>query len=546
MASDTAKFVVDVDGKTAGLDRVRDALGRFTKTTEGVKAPVAGVQNALGGLSQTAGQLPGPLGSVASGIEGLVGRFKEFAALGPAGIIAAVAVALIALVAAVGLATIALAKFGLEAADTKRATLLAFEGLLGTAEAARELDDAISNLRHHTAVATDRLEEIGKVLAFAGARGTQLQDVLRELAKVESTAGSAAVNKYLKRIKAGEDLSKIMDEIRKKGLADVGERQAAGFGQQLKDLHDDIADLFEDINIEPFLEGLRSVLMLFSDQTVAGQALKEMITSFFSGFFKIVSAVFPYVKAFLQGFIIGVLKVYTALVPVGRAIAQAFGGKPNAGLIDFFVFLGKAAAYVGAVIAAIATVFMVAWAVMSFVAGLLMGAPLAIIAAWGILIAGISAIWDGIVGIFSGAGEAAYNFIMGLANGISAGASAVVGAAIGVAKGAVDAVKGALGIASPSKVMMEMGVHTAEGFAGGVDASAGGAQESMSSMVAPPAAAGGGATTNSSASSVVVNVSPGAVVIQGGGGGGAESQIDAAFTSLAERIAASMGARVAA
>ncbi len=504
---------------------------RLAGLIDGTKSKLAGLTNQYVGLAGQGGQ--------AAEATGFLGQ--KLAALGgPTGIAIAV---ITALVAALAIVTVKLFEFAIAAADVKRSTLLAFEGLLGTAAAARDLDEAISSLRHHTAVTTDRLEDIGKTLAFAGLRGRELEKVLGALAKVEATVGQEGVNKFLKRIRAGEDYKKILDEINKKHLVDVGERQAAGFAIQLRDLKDDLADLFEDIDIEPFLAGLREVLMLFSDQTATGRALKEMITSIFSGLFKIISAVFPYIKAFIQGMVIGFLKVYIALRPIGRAIAEAFGGSPNAGLIDFFVFLGKAVAYVGVAIAALAIVFGAVWAAMSFVVGLIIGAPLAIAAAWFALLAGLSAIWDALVNVFSGSGQVAYDFVMGLANGIASGASAVVSAAIGVAKGAIDAVKGALGIQSPSKVMMEMGLHTAEGFAGGVDSGSNNAQSSMSSMVAAPAAAGGGAsTTNTKSASVVVQLAPGAVVIQGGGGGGIEAHIDAAFTSLAERIALQIGA----
>ena len=67
-------------------------------------------------------------------------------------------------------------------------------------------------------------------------------------------------------------------------------------------------------------------------------------------------------------------------------------------------------------------------------------------------------------------------FDSGLAGGITSGQSTVINAAIGVAKAAAQAARDALGIASPSRVMMEIGRFTGEGFAIGL-------QDSLSTAI---------------------------------------------------------------
>lgn len=57
---------------------------------------------------------------------------------------------------------------------------------------------------------------------------------------------------------------------------------------------------------------------------------------------------------------------------------------------------------------------------------------------------------------------------VGAAQGIRSGASAVIDAAVSVAKRTIAAFKNILGIASPSKVMMELGAFTGEGYAIGL------------------------------------------------------------------------------
>lgn len=69
-------------------------------------------------------------------------------------------------------------------------------------------------------------------------------------------------------------------------------------------------------------------------------------------------------------------------------------------------------------------------------------------------------------------GESAGNWLdIGAARGIRNGASSVLNAAVSVARSVVSAFKNILGIASPSKVMMEIGQFTGEGYAIGLEKS---------------------------------------------------------------------------
>ena len=69
-------------------------------------------------------------------------------------------------------------------------------------------------------------------------------------------------------------------------------------------------------------------------------------------------------------------------------------------------------------------------------------------------------------------GESAGTWLdTGLARGIRNGSSRVIAAAIAVARATISAVKNTLGIASPSKVMMELGEYTGQGYAIGIEKS---------------------------------------------------------------------------
>lgn len=104
------------------------------------------------------------------------------------------------------------------------------------------------------------------------------------------------------------------------------------------------------------------------------------------------------------------------------------------------------------------------------------------------------------------------NLWTGFVQGIEAGITAVTDSATRLATAAKSAVAGALRIQSPSRVMMEMGGYTAQGFAQGVDGGAGQVDAAMTNMVAPPApvlGTGATSTTNTLAAggiSIVINI----------------------------------------
>jgi phage-related protein len=78
----------------------------------------------------------------------------------------------------------------------------------------------------------------------------------------------------------------------------------------------------------------------------------------------------------------------------------------------------------------------------------------------------VAMIW----GLAASGFAAAIGFVDGIVGGIESGVGAVVDAVKGLASSALGAFKGVLGIASPSKVMLEHGEEdTAGAFAGGLD-----------------------------------------------------------------------------
>lgn len=82
--------------------------------------------------------------------------------------------------------------------------------------------------------------------------------------------------------------------------------------------------------------------------------------------------------------------------------------------------------------------------------------------------------------------DAGKDLIQGLINGVGSMGQALKDKASGLASGAVDSIKGALGIASPSKVMMEVGKWTGEGLIQGVEKMQRGAAGAMAGLVEVP------------------------------------------------------------
>jgi hypothetical protein len=156
---------------------------------------------------------------------------------------------------------------------------------------------------------------------------------------------------------------------------------------------------------------------------------------------------------------IGALKVYIALKPIIDRIKQLAQSKAFiTGLKVVFIALAVAVAAIAA----------------PFVIGI--GLVLVLVAVFGALVAAVAYVIGAIVEFVSGAASAlaewvsgaasaAANFVAGLVQGIVSGAGAVVSAVKGLASSALGAFTSALGIASPSKIMLE---HGEDNIAGAV------------------------------------------------------------------------------
>ncbi len=468
-----------------------------------------------------------------------------------------------AIKAAAAVAEFALSGFSLalSASEAKNDTLDALEAFQGSAEAADETYKSILGITDRVAISVKRGQELATELAAAGITSRDaLTSAVESIGQVESVLGAGAggkIQSIIEKAMAGGEFDISAKTLKGTGVSSamiaeqlgispkqleaqmkagtitaekgvealtkavnakfgaLAGKQVLDFGAQIQKVKDNIIGIFADVDTSGFLGALKDVLSVFDSQTVAGSALKEMLQSVFNGLFKVVEAVAPYVKAFLKGMIIIALQIYIAFKPLIKTIQDAFGGDSKASVEGFAAVFSRfgeflaqtlpfVVSYAQAIVGFLIPAFKLLWSVLSPILTIV-GAVITVLAGLGSVIQTfvVQAMTFGV------------QIVTGLVDGIKSMAAAPVEAVKGIASSALNAFKGVFGIASPSKVMAQMGGHMMSGLEGGIDKNASAPEAALASSVAPPAL-GGGASGGSK--SVSLSVAPGAIVIQTSGG----------------------------
>ena len=206
------------------------------------------------------------------------------------------------------------------------------------------------------------------------------------------------------------------------------------------------------------------------------------------------------------------------------------------GIQAIFKFIAGAIVVVVVVLAVLASAFAAAIGVIGGFVGAVYGAAAGIIGAISDAVLGAVSMIAELVGAFSGAGGSITD---GLVSGIDPGA--FVAKMADMAAGGLAAFKAKLGIASPSKVMEQMGGFVAQGTEQGIDKGSRGVEASGSelgaSVVGGAAKGASGGKAGGAKGSLTVNVAPGALVINASGA----TVTDEGFALALERFAASIG-----
>jgi hypothetical protein len=463
LKSAAASAAISKDFKTA-----ESAAKAAAKATEKAGDAAEGASINFRALSSGLGKLGGPLGSIGSTAAGVGGAFQKLSkALGAAGPYVAAAVLAAVLATAFAAATLAITHFAVSAADTARTQALLSDGIAGSVEGGRALDKTFADLSNKVPLAREELVSMASELAKTGLKGDALSEAL------ETAAVKAATLKF------GPNFAKQMLSL---------DNQAAK-------LKAGVTGLFSGLKIESLLEGLAKLVGLFDASEASGKAIKVVFESLFQPIIDGLTALIPKaVSTFLQLEILA-MKALIAIKPWGTELtylAYAFG-----------IITAVIVAAVGIVIAILlALVALPVALVAGFMwlsdASVALGASIR--SGVGAGLDWLSAKFDEVIAFLSGLSltEIGTNMINGLVDGIMSAGPKILSAISGLANGAIDAAKKALGIASPSKVFAEIGVHTAAGMAQGVDGEAGAVQGSLESMVAPPDAAAPAAAPSSS------------------------------------------------
>lgn len=398
----------------------------------------------------------------------------------------------------------------------------------------------------------EAFEKMFKKISAAAQTGAALKIPLKGLGSladmgltVDDVARKMGVSaqKLQQQLKAGSVDAKKFGDALQGALVEKGagplERAGASLTNVWAKFKENITKMFEDVDVGPFLEEVKQLFDIFSMAKPSGQAMKSGIGGFFKEVFALATKLVPMVKHFLLDMVIYGLRAYIALKPIAKWFQDLLKNqKVMSILITAFKGFGMVLLVVGAAIALVVTAIVACWA-----------AAVALIVA---VYAAIAAFYEftqdtgkAIADWSKSSIDAAKNFIAGLVNGIKSGVGDVVAAVKGLATQAKDGFKKALGISSPSKVMMQFGAHVAGGAAEGI--SSGAPEVHAASRELAGAAAGGfaggaegSAGGKSGGGGVSVNVEKGAITINGAGKS-AEEITEAMLALVFERLVLAQG-----
>lgn len=346
---------------------------------------------------------------------------------------------------------------------------------------------------------------------------------------------------------SADELGKAMQ----KALIQGGEKPLALLGQTWGSisakLKEGFEDAFEDLGdlVGPFMKELQSLASEFYAGGIAGTTFKDTMKNVLGVVFEVATRTVRAVHIAFLYLEIAFLKAKIALKPLTSALD---GLGVSGGIVNVVMYIiGATALILAAVFAVLAlAVFLVTLPFLIFVAAVVL-VVMGIRKLIGIvgeasghldnMKSAVSGWADSIISTITGfAGRASNalssfvmsalsagaNFVLGLVQALFTGQGPVADAAKQLAISAKNAVFAAMGIKSPSRVMMQAGRYTAEGFALGIDAGTGdveaAAQGTADAAVSGATAPRGGAPAAGGRGDVKVTVEAGAIVINGAGG----------------------------
>jgi hypothetical protein len=391
-------------------DKLGTTMGNVKKLSGHVDKSLTGQSESLSKVQGALGQIGGPLGSLGQkfvaplkGFQDLsvsMGASKAKAMLAVVGF-AAVAAAVIAVTYAVIAGAAKVAAWAISLADANRNTDLANEalGILDPKLAA--LTPQMRDLTAETGMSTEGLRGLAKQLKAAGVSAGDMPAALRAAALAETALGQGGAQEYFDKIKkAGGDVADFAREAQH-AFGGIVAKQMKSLDKQAGVFKSSIAGLFGELNIEPALDGLATLIGLFDETSVSGQAIKFLFETVFQPIIDYAQKAAFYVEAFALGFIIGITKAYIAVKPYIKQIEEFFGYR-NTSLEDTCAGVTKVAEVMAKIFVGAVVVFGALAAIVGMVIGSFVALQVGIVAAIAIvgkyLIQGITAV----VGFISG------------------------------------------------------------------------------------------------------------------------------------------------
>lgn len=521
-----------VDKETATKERT-SALANAMRAAGG---PAATLQARLEALKSVAGGAGAGLGLVTLAVAGTVAAFVALAAAGAAAAASAL-------------------KFVFGGANAARSANLLRQATSGTAENAAALGTHVDLLATKVPTAKGALNELAASLMKNRLSGETTIDTFNAIAQASAGLGDDVGNKVKELVTRGqitqrfqlnpyelvgsglefEDVAKSLAEQMHVG---VGQARAALFEGRVKlgdgakalrtavekkvggvnlakmmdldvlrlKLGETLEKLTSGVKIEPLLRGFSKLAELFSETSVTGAGLKELITTIGSGLATSFEGAVPTIKAAIQGLIIGALRMGTAFLKVRRTLKETFGDKETLSSADTI----KAALVVGE------------YAAMGMAAGLTISAIslTAMVTAAGKVAKTLTDLkkqvasddWKGL----------GLSVTKGIALGLDLGSVSVVGAITALAKKMAGAFTRENEIRSPSRKFRRLTREVPAGSVEGLEEGTPDVQRAAAEMLRVPAlpsgrGGGGGRAAQGGGAPIEVNV-----VIQVAAGAGAQ------------------------
>jgi hypothetical protein len=438
----------------------------------------------LAELAKVAQGMRGPLGTITQKITALRGALAG--GLIAVGVLAAAA-AFVAFGAAVGVAVVALVRFGVAQADARRNEKLQLEGLTRArnwygiaAGKAEDLQAAIDKVSDSSSLGRDQINGMASSLYKANLRGAALTQALEAVATATAGGGEGQGALYTQLAigagRYGGSLKRVADDAKAR-FGGVVRAQMLSLDVQSKKLRENMGRIFGGLKIDGLLKGISEVLNLFSQTTASGRALKTLAETMLNPLLTAIEAVGPIAKRFFQGLVIGALLVTIGLQRVRNWWLKTFG--------DSEILKGMNLQH-GAVIAGILVVGALAAMVLGLAAAMGLLAVAVVVASLP-FIAFAKVVGDAYSAIENKDWKAlGIAIARGVAAGVTLGASEAILAITRMGADMAKAFKNKLKIASPSGVFKAEAKWIPEGVIQPIKSSAPRVRAAVEAMVRVP------------------------------------------------------------